>query len=56
MVLIPFGRVAIKLARRILQTPRNVLMPIILAFCVAGVFASVNAVRGITAMPVSASW
>jgi putative tricarboxylic transport membrane protein len=50
LILIPFGWVAIKLAKRLLQTPRNILMPIILGFCIVGAFASNNAAYGITIM------
>ncbi|MPZ12796.1 MAG: C4-dicarboxylate ABC transporter permease, partial [Kiloniellaceae bacterium] len=50
LVLIPFGWMAIKLAKRLLQAPRNILMPVILAFCIVGAFASNNAAYGIVIM------
>jgi putative tricarboxylic transport membrane protein len=50
LLLIPLGWVAIKLAKRLLQAPRNMLMPIILAFCIVGAFASNNAAYGIIIM------
>jgi TctA family transporter len=44
LLLIPLGWAAIKAARRILDVPRNVLMPIILLFCIVGAFAINNTV------------
>jgi TctA family transporter len=44
LLLIPLGWAAIKAARRILEVPRNVLMPVILLFCVVGAFAINNTV------------
>jgi TctA family transporter len=44
LLLIPLGWACIKAARRILDVPRNVLMPIILLFCVVGAFAINNTV------------
>jgi TctA family transporter len=44
LLLIPLGWVAIKAARRILDVPRNLLMPIILLFCIVGAFAINNTV------------
>jgi TctA family transporter len=44
LLMIPFGWAAIKAARRILDVPRNVLMPIILLFCIVGAFAINNTV------------
>jgi TctA family transporter len=42
LLMIPLGWACIKAARRILDVPRNVLMPIILLFCVVGAFAINN--------------
>jgi putative tricarboxylic transport membrane protein len=42
MIMIPFGWMAIKLAKQILHVPRNILMPVILLFCVVGSFAINN--------------
>ena len=50
LLLIPFGYMAIRLARRILAVPRNILMPIILLFCAVGSFAINNTVFGIGVM------
>jgi TctA family transporter len=44
LLMIPFGWAAIKAARRILDVPRNVLMPIILLFCIVGAFAINNTI------------
>ena len=44
LLMIPFGWAAIKAARRILDVPRNVLMPVILLFCVVGAFAINNTI------------
>lgn len=50
LALLPLGFGAIKLSRQILKIPRNVLMPIILVFCMVGAFAINNTVFGITVM------
>ncbi len=50
LLLIPFGYAAIRLARRILAVPRNILMPVILLFCAVGSFAINNTVFGIGVM------
>jgi TctA family transporter len=50
MLLIPLGWIAIKLAKRLLQAPRNMLMPVILVFCVVGAYASTNSVYGVAVM------
>jgi putative tricarboxylic transport membrane protein len=42
LIMIPFGWIAIKLAKRILQVPREVLMPLVLLFCIVGAFAVTN--------------
>jgi putative tricarboxylic transport membrane protein len=42
IIMIPLGILCIKAARRILKVPRNILMPIILMFCVVGTFAINN--------------
>jgi len=44
LLLVPLGWAAIKAARRILEVPRNLLMPIILLFCIVGSFAINNTV------------
>ncbi len=44
LLMIPLGWACIKTAKRILEVPRNVLMPIILLFCIVGAFAINNTV------------
>jgi len=43
LMMVPLGYAAIVMCRPILKMPRRVLMPVILAFCVVGAFASNNA-------------
>jgi putative tricarboxylic transport membrane protein len=50
IVMLPFGWLAIKSAKQILRVPRNILMPIILMFCVVGSFAMNNSLYGVTIM------
>ncbi len=50
LLMIPLGWLVIKLSRHLLATPRRILMPIILAFCIVGAFASNNAAYGIILM------
>ncbi len=50
LLLIPLGWLAIRTARRILSVPRNLLLPLILVFCVVGSFAINNSVFGIGVM------
>ena len=42
LIMIPLGFLCIKVAKRILQVPREILMPVILLFCVVGTFAINN--------------
>jgi TctA family transporter len=42
IIMVPLGILCIKAARRILKVPRNVLMPLILLFCIVGTFAINN--------------
>ncbi|MFO0988950.1 MAG: tripartite tricarboxylate transporter permease [Alphaproteobacteria bacterium] len=42
IVMIPFGWLAIKTAKQILAVPREILMPIVLMFCIVGAFAITN--------------
>ena len=42
LIMLPLGWMCIKAAKRILRVPRNVLMPVILLFCVVGSFAINN--------------
>ncbi|MGD9509991.1 MAG: tripartite tricarboxylate transporter permease, partial [Geminicoccaceae bacterium] len=50
LLLLPLGYVAIRLFRLILAVPREVLMPLILIFCVVGSFAINNTVHGVGLM------
>jgi TctA family transporter len=50
LIMLPLGWVAIKGARQILRTPRNVLLPVILLFCVVGSFAMTNSLYGVAMM------
>jgi putative tricarboxylic transport membrane protein len=50
IIMIPLGLLCIKAARRILKVPRNVLMPVILMFCVVGTFAINNSLFGVSVM------
>lgn len=50
LLMIPLGWLVIKMAGGLLRTPRSILMPIILVFCIVGAFASNNAAYGIIIM------
>jgi putative tricarboxylic transport membrane protein len=50
LIMIPFGWWCIKASKQILRVPRNVLMPIILLFCIVGAFAINNTVFDIGVM------
>ena len=50
LILIPLGWASIKIYRRVLDVPREVLMPLILVFCVVGSFAINNTVFGVGIM------
>ncbi len=47
IIMVPLGWLTIKLAVKILRVPRNILMPIILLFCIVGSFAINNTVFGV---------
>jgi len=42
LIMVPLGWACIKVSKRILQVPRNILMPVILLFCIVGSFAINN--------------
>jgi putative tricarboxylic transport membrane protein len=42
LIMIPLGFLCIKVAKKILKVPRNMLMPVILLFCIVGAFAINN--------------
>jgi putative tricarboxylic transport membrane protein len=48
--MIPLGWGLIKFSKNILRVSKQVLMPLILIFCIVGAFASNNAVYGVTIM------
>jgi TctA family transporter len=50
LLLLPLGWALIKAARNVLHVPRNVLMPVILLFCVVGSFAINNSVFDVGVM------
>lgn len=50
LLLLPLGYVAIKSSKQLLRVPRNILMPLILMFCIVGTFAINNTVFGIGVM------
>ena len=52
LLMFPLGWAAIKSAKQILRVPRNVLLPIILIFCIVGSFAMTNSLYGIVLMVV----
>ncbi len=49
-LMLPLGWAAIKVAKRILRIPANVLMPLILLFCIVGSFAINNSTFDIVVM------
>ncbi|WP_439548277.1 tripartite tricarboxylate transporter permease [Falsiroseomonas sp.] len=50
IIMLPLGWAAIKSARQILRVPRNLLLPIILLFCLVGSFAMTNSLYGVALM------
>ncbi|WP_372619623.1 tripartite tricarboxylate transporter permease [Falsiroseomonas sp.] len=50
LIMLPLGWAAIKSARQMLRTPRNVLLPVILLFCIVGSFAITNSLYGVILM------
>ncbi len=50
ILLLPLGLTAIKCAKQMLRVPREILMPVILMFCVVGTFAINNTVFGVGIM------
>jgi TctA family transporter len=50
LLMLPLGWAAIKSGKQILRVPRNVLLPIILIFCVVGAYAMTNSPFGIIIM------
>jgi putative tricarboxylic transport membrane protein len=50
LAMIPLGVAAIKGAKQLLRAPREVLMPVILLFCIVGSFAINNSLFGVVLM------
>ncbi len=50
LLMLPLGVAAIKSAKQLLRAPREVLMPVILLFCVVGSFAINNSIFGVLLM------
>jgi putative tricarboxylic transport membrane protein len=50
LLMLPLGWAAIKSARQMLRTPRNILLPVILLFCIVGSFAMTNSLYGVALM------
>jgi TctA family transporter len=50
LFMLPLGWAAIKSAKQLLRVPRNILLPIILMFCVVGSYAMTNSPYGIIMM------
>jgi TctA family transporter len=52
LLMLPLGWAAIKSAKQILRVPRNILLPVILLFCLVGSFAMTNSLYGVVLMVV----
>ena len=50
LLMLPLGVAAIKCAKQMLRVPRDVLMPVILLFCIVGSFAINNSAFGVILM------
>ncbi len=50
LIMLPLGWLAIKWSKQILRVPRNVLVPVILMFCIVGSYAMTNSPYGIIVM------
>jgi putative tricarboxylic transport membrane protein len=50
LLMLPLGFAAIKAAKQLLRLPRNILMPMILLFCVVGAFAINNSLFAVGVM------
>jgi TctA family transporter len=53
LIMIPLGWWCIKISKQILKVPRNLLMPVIMLFCVVGSFAINNTAFDVTVMLVA---
>jgi TctA family transporter len=50
LLMLPLGFLTVKLAKKILHAPRNILMPLILLFCIVGAYAINNSVFDVSVM------
>ena len=50
IIMLPLGYLAVKLAKTVLSVPTNILMPMILLFCIVGTFAINNSVFDVVVM------
>jgi putative tricarboxylic transport membrane protein len=50
LLMLPLGIAAIKSAKQLLRAPRELLMPVILLFCIVGSFAINNSIFGVVLM------
>jgi putative tricarboxylic transport membrane protein len=50
LLMLPLGWAAIKVSGRLLRAPREILLPVILLFCIVGSFAITNSPYGIVVM------
>jgi len=50
LLMLPLGYWCIKVSKRILKVPRNILMPLILLFCIVGSYATNNSVSDVGIM------
>jgi len=50
ILMVPLGFMTIRLSRQILRVPKQILMPVILMFCIVGAFAINNTVFGVSIM------
>ena len=53
LIMIPLGFLCIRVAKKILKVPREILMPVILLFCIVGTFAINNTVFDVGVMLVA---
>ena len=53
LIMLPLGWLCIKVAKRILRVPRDILMPVILLFCIVGAFAINNSAFDVGVMLVA---
>src|SRR5215207_3584186 len=50
LLMLPLGWLAIKSAKQILRVPRNILVPLILMFCIVGSYAMTNSIYAVVVM------